>query len=278
MKNRLYILLLTTAVWQMCPIEKTYAWQMFYRTPVIAGQVLDSTTGQPIENAVLEVKWVINSYTGLEEHIKEAGDKILITDNTGRYCIPAKTFGHMPLMIIGGSQFHHIQVSVLHPYSEAGGVWWNKTELKYLRKGYTGIYLDFSHLKKADREKCEIKVEDEIRLSGMKREEYLKDRWVGYQVVLDGRYVNDTLRYDIKMVSLKEKNKEKDFCELPVLKDGYFNAIRELGVYLNVDTLFVNAYKLLDEKYATHPEQLRVKLFIKEREEKIRKILSDEKK
>jgi hypothetical protein len=278
MKNRLYILLLVTAAGQVGTLEKAYAWQMFYRTPVIEGHVVDSTTGQPIENAVLEVKWIINSYTGLEEHIKEAGDKIIITDKSGRYCIPTKTFGHMPLMIIGGSQFHHIEVSVLHPYSEAGGVWWNKTELKYLRKGYTGIYLDFSHLKKADREKCEIKVEDEIRLSGMKRDEYLKDRWVGYQVVLDGRYVNDTLRYDIKMVSLKEKNKEKDFCELPILKDSYFDAISKMGVHLDIDAMFKNIYKTLNEKYALHPEYSKVTQYIKEREIKITKIISDEKK
>lgn len=204
------------------------AWQMFYRTPVIAGQVVDSTTGQPIENAVLEVKWIINSYTGFEEHIKEAGYKVLITDKYGRYCIPAKTFGHMPLMIIGGSQFHHMIVSAQNPFYFAGGQNWNKEEIGRLKKG---------------------------------------------QVWTKGEFNDDTLRYNIKLVSIKEKNKGIDFCELPNLWEEYFIAISELGVYLNVDTLFVNAYKLLDEKYATHPEQPRVKLFVKDREEKIRKIL-----
>ncbi|MDO9390584.1 MAG: carboxypeptidase-like regulatory domain-containing protein, partial [bacterium] len=121
------------------------AWQMFYRTPVIAGQVLDATTGQPIENAVITVNWVINSYTGLEEHLEEAGDKILITDKNGRYCIPAKTFGHMPLFIIGGSQFHHIIASASHPLYIGAGQNWIKEELGRLKKGQVwtkGQYVD----------------------------------------------------------------------------------------------------------------------------------------
>jgi hypothetical protein len=85
-------------------------------TPEIKGTVLDVTTGQPIENAIIEVTW-LTSVTGIADRTSgQAGYILLSTGKDGKYRIPSKIM----LQPLGGviSKFRSLEIIVRHPFYE----------------------------------------------------------------------------------------------------------------------------------------------------------------
>lgn len=92
------------------------AWPAVY-VPAIEGSVLDATTGDPIENAIIEATWETSVYAFVDRTSGSAGYKLLATGKDGKYRLPAKIF-FQPL---GGfiSSFRGIDIKVRHPLYES---------------------------------------------------------------------------------------------------------------------------------------------------------------
>lgn len=114
--------------------SKSYASWPVAVAPAIEGQVLDATTGQPIENAIIEVTWQ-TSVMGIADRASgKAGYKLIVTGKDGKYRIPAKVM-FQPL---GGliSQYTQVVITVRHPLYEMkyAGVHITETK-KYKQEG-----------------------------------------------------------------------------------------------------------------------------------------------
>jgi hypothetical protein len=107
------------------------SWPIAY-APAIQGIVLDVTTGQPIENVILEVSWSTSDMGIADRATGSAGHKLIVTDKNGRYRIPSKV---MP-QPLGGffSMFDGISITMRHPLYELKYFRLNKDNLSDLRK------------------------------------------------------------------------------------------------------------------------------------------------
>lgn len=94
-------------------------WVGITKTPSIEGQVIDATTGKPIENVLISCSWFANylglapdTITGYYTH------RVVITNKEGKYKIP----GYTKLRL--GSRFLWIDIGVSHPLYESKSMRW----------------------------------------------------------------------------------------------------------------------------------------------------------
>lgn len=64
------------------------AW-LYYSVPPIQGTITDATTGKPIENVVLTVRWMKTEYGPFEPHSVEMKKMYAVTDKNGVFRIPS---------------------------------------------------------------------------------------------------------------------------------------------------------------------------------------------
>jgi hypothetical protein len=100
--------------------SKSYASWPIVIAPAIEGQVMDATTGEPIENAIIEITWETSVYAVVDRSSGKAGYKLIATGKDGKYRIPSKVM----LQPLGGffSSFRGINIVVRHPLYESKDV------------------------------------------------------------------------------------------------------------------------------------------------------------
>ncbi|MFH1260272.1 MAG: carboxypeptidase-like regulatory domain-containing protein [Elusimicrobiota bacterium] len=94
--------------------------------PGMEGRVVDATTGQPVENAILQVKWVAWRWAIVDRTYPTISTKLVVTNKEGKFRIPRKVSFH----IISG--FDTAWITVRHPLYETKeiSIRYSKTEIK----------------------------------------------------------------------------------------------------------------------------------------------------
>lgn len=89
-KNRLGFIVLAVLVIAVIGLfpAPAKAW-LYYSVPPIQGTITDATTGKPIENAVLVVRWVKTSYVVLHPQSVVMKKMYVATDKNGVFRIPS---------------------------------------------------------------------------------------------------------------------------------------------------------------------------------------------
>jgi len=117
------------------------AWEMFNTTPVITGRVLDATTGQPLENVVISCGWNKTVPALVDNMTKSDGSIVVVTGKDGKYLIPSRTLFHFPPLLIVGSSFAGMDLSVMHPLYESQGMGVGKDAKRFKKETESGYYL-----------------------------------------------------------------------------------------------------------------------------------------
>ncbi|MBN1384573.1 MAG: carboxypeptidase regulatory-like domain-containing protein [Elusimicrobia bacterium] len=78
-------------------------------TAEMTGRITDATTGKPIENAVVAVKWYYSFPISIDTVSHVYKTQIAVTDAQGNYKIPSETYWHFFKSITGN------RVSIIHP-------------------------------------------------------------------------------------------------------------------------------------------------------------------
>ncbi len=107
--------------------------------PGMEGKVVDATTGEPIENAIIQVRWVAWRWAIVDRTYPTIGAKLVVTNKEGKFRIPRKVSFH----IISG--FDTAWITVRHPLYETKevSIRYSKTEIntdKKTGRQYTGSY------------------------------------------------------------------------------------------------------------------------------------------
>lgn len=95
--------------------QKGFCWSPIVHSPEIHGQVVDATTKQPIENALITVAYNKQVPALVDRRTEVFASYEYITDKEGRFTVPAKTSFHMPPLFIVGAWFAGRNVMVHHP-------------------------------------------------------------------------------------------------------------------------------------------------------------------
>ncbi len=111
------------------------------KTPTIEGKVIDATTGQPLENAIVSCTWLTSVANLVERHNVVLFQETVITDKDGNFKISSKKTWELNGLL---RSFNGIDMSVLHPIYES------KNSINDQQMNWTGRNYE-SLVKRADR-------------------------------------------------------------------------------------------------------------------------------
>lgn len=139
MKHRSLFVFFLGIVLSLIATQKGFCWSPIVKSPAIQGQVVDLTTKQPIENAVISVVYYKEVPALVDRIEKPFTSYTTIADKDGKFTVPAKTSFHMPPLLIVGSWFWGRDINIYHPlYITAGTVHIGGSEVNIINKNPDG--------------------------------------------------------------------------------------------------------------------------------------------
>lgn len=115
MKQRFIIIFILGIIFGFTNIRQGYCWSPIVKSPEIHGRVMDATTKQPIQSALVTVAYYKEVLALVDRRSAVFASYEYLTDKDGRFTVPAKTSFHMPPLFIVGSWFAGRNVMVFHP-------------------------------------------------------------------------------------------------------------------------------------------------------------------
>lgn len=142
MKKVLSLTILSLVI-SLITVSKGFCGWPISHTPAIEGVVTDSTTGKPIENAVIKCTWLKRYIFSLDASTGGIiGSQYVITNKDGKYTIPSKYIWYF------GSMFDGIEIVVLHPlyasYTNSGVLLPKTNYLKNLKKYFKDGIIEYN--------------------------------------------------------------------------------------------------------------------------------------
>jgi len=117
MKKKILIILILGLIVVFITLSSSFASWPLEVTPAIEGRILDATTGEPIENSIVEVDWDTSVFAFVDRTSGSAGYMLIVTGKDGKYKVPSKVM----LQPLGGffSHLRNIRIVVRHPLYES---------------------------------------------------------------------------------------------------------------------------------------------------------------